>query len=105
MKVPRRFLPHTVTVEPQTGSGAYGDVFGPSVPLRCMADGTRRMVRDPQGGEVVSSLTLIAEPGQADAIPPGSRVTWHDGTTRVISSTDRDDGGLGAPQHTEVVCE
>lgn len=105
MRIPDQYLVHTVDVQPVTGSGAYGDTYGAVVPLRCFAEGTRRLVRNAQGAEVVSSLTLIAAPGQADAVPAGSLVTWRGSTTKVIGSTERDDGGLGAPQHTEVVCE
>lgn len=105
MRVPRSLLVHLVTVKPRTGSGAYGDTYGSSFPLQCFAEGTRRLVRASDGSEVVSSLTLVAAPGQAAKVPAGSQVTWNGATTTVIASTDRDSGGLGAPDHTEVVCE
>jgi hypothetical protein len=63
------------------------------------------MVRNPDGDEVVSSLTLYAGPGQAGTVPPGSLVVHAGDTTTVLSSFNRDSGGLGAPDHTEVVCE
>lgn len=105
MDIPGQYLVHVVDVEPLAGTGAYGEVYGPVVPLRCFAEGSRRMVRNPQGEVVVSSLTLICAPRQANAVPAGSRITWRGTTTTVIDATDRDDAGLGAPQHTEVVCE
>ena len=105
MKVPLRFLPHTVTVKPYRGTSSTGKVYGDPFPLRCMAQGRRRMVRASNGTETLSSLTLIAEHGKAELIPAGSQVEWRGDTTDVIDSVDHDDGGLGAPQHTEVVCE
>lgn len=105
MNIPPQLLVHSVTVEPLEGSGAYGDVYGAAFPLQCFAEGTRKLVRNPQGAQVVSSLQLYCAPGQAATVPPGSRVTWRTTTTKVIASTDRDDAGMGAPQHTEVVCE
>lgn len=105
MKLPRRYLPHTVTVEPLTGHSSVGKVYGPAFQLQCMAAGSRRVVRDTDGAEALSTLTLVAEAGQALLVPPGSRVTWGGTTTVVIGSTEHDDGDMGAPQHTEVVCE
>jgi len=105
VRIPARLLVHTVTVRPYLGRSSAGPVFGPAVPLKCMAQGKRRLVRNPQGAETLSSLTLYAAPGQAASIPPGSEVDWQGDTTTVIDATDHDDGGLGAPQHTEVACE
>jgi len=105
VRLPARYLVHTVSVEPCTGSGAYGNTYGPAFTLTCMAQGGTRVVKDPTGADVVASLTLYAAPGQAAAVPPQSRVTWQGTTTAVINSTDHDSGGLGAPDHTEVVCE
>ena len=105
MKIPDRFLVHTVTVRPYRGRSSTGPVFGPAFQLKCMAQGKRRLVRDGDGAETLSSLTLFCAPGQAAAVPPGSEVDWQGDTTAVLDATDHDDGGLGAPQHTEVVCE
>ena len=105
MRIPAQYLVHTVTVRPYAGRSSVGDVYGDPFPLACMAQGKRRLVRASDGGETLSSLTLIAAPGQSALVPPGSEVDWRDDTTKVIGSTDHDDGGLGAPQHTEVVCE
>lgn len=105
MKLPRRFLVHTVTVRPYLGNSSTGKVYGPAFTLQCMAQGRRRMVRNGQGAEVLSTLTLLAAPGQASSIPVGSQVDWQGDTTDVLTSTDMDSGGLGAPDHTEVTCE
>lgn len=105
MKLSRQFMPHTVTVRPFRGTSSTGKLYGTPFQLQCMAQGRRRMVRAASGTETLSSLTIICEHGQADLIPAGSQVLWRGDTTDVIDSVDHDDGNLGAPQHTEVVCE
>lgn len=105
MRVPANLLVHEVTVRPLTGRSSVGKVYGAPFQLQCMAQGSRRLVRDSDGAEQLSSLTLYAAPGQADQLPPGSEVDWRGDTTVVIASTDHDSGGLGAPDHTEVACE
>lgn len=105
MRIPDRFLVHTVTVRPYQGRSSTGPVYGDAFTLKCMAQGKRRLVRGSDGAETLSSLTLYCAPGQAGTIPPGSRVDWHGDTTNVLDATDHDSGGLGAPDHTEVVCE
>lgn len=105
MRIPNRFLVHRVTVRPYGGESSVGPILGAAFPLRCMAQGKRRLVRNSTGAEVLSTLTLITAPDQAATIPPGSEVDWRGDTTVVLAATDHDDGGLGAPQHTEVVCE
>lgn len=103
--IPPHLLVHSVTVEPYEGRSSSGPVYGASFPLSCMRQGGVRLVRDRDGTERVSSVTLYAAPGQADAIPTGSRITWDGNATTVLVSVDHDDGELGAPQHTEVACE
>lgn len=103
--IPRRFLVHTVTVRPLLGQSSTGNLYGPEFTLQCMAQGRRRMVRNSQGTEVLSTLTLYAAPGRASEVPVGSQVVWQGDTTDVLTSTDMDSGGLGAPDHTEVTCE
>lgn len=105
MRIPARFLVHLVTVTPYEGVTSTGPKYGAEFTLACMAQGQRRLVRDAEGTERVSSLTLYAAPGLADTIQPGSLVTWSGGTTTVMGATNHDSGGLGAPDHTEVVCE
>lgn len=105
MRIPRRFLVHTVTVRPYAGRSSTGPLYAPELQLQCMAQGKRRLVRDANGSERLSSLTLFASPGQADLVPPGSEVDWQGDTTTVLAATNHDGGGLGTPDHTEVVCE
>lgn len=103
--IPDEYLVHEVTVRPLTGRSSSGPVLGAAFTLDCLADGKRRLVRGPDGSQKLSSLTLYAAPGQASLVPAGSEVDWQGDTTTVIGSTDMDSGGLGAPDHTEVVCE
>jgi len=105
VRIPARFLVHTVTVRPYAGRSSSGPVFGAPFPLQCMAQGARRMVRGGDGTQNLSTLTLLAAPGQAATVPPGSEVDWQGDTTTVLSAIDHDSGGLGAPDHTEVACE
>lgn len=105
MRLPDYLMPHTVTVRPYAGRSSTGKVYGPPFPLRCMARGKRRMVRDASGTEVLSELTLYAALEAADTAPAGSIVTWRGDDTEVLASIPQDDGGMGAPQHTEVVCQ
>lgn len=105
MKLSKRYMPHTVTVRPMLGESSTGTVYGEPFQLQCMAQGRRRLVRAADGSESLSSLTLITEHSMADLIPPGSEVDWRDDTTTVLDTVLHDDGGMGAPQHTEVVCE
>jgi hypothetical protein len=105
VKLPTFLLVHSVQVKPYAGRSSTGDVYGETFTLQCMAQGQRRLVRDGDGAETLSTLTLYCAPDQASSIPPGSVVVWKGDTTVVIGATDHDDGGLGAPQHTEVVCE
>jgi len=105
VRIPTWALVHTVTVRPYLGESSVGPVYGAAFPLQCMAQGKRRMVRAGDGAETLSSLTLFTAPGKAATVPPGSEVDWQGDTTRVLDATDHDSGGLGAPDHTEVVCE
>lgn len=99
MRLPGRFMPHTVTVEPFVGDGAYGPVYGDPATVRCLIDDTRRMVRDTDGVEVVSETTLFAD---VDAnVPVQSKVTVRGRDTWVIATKVQDGGGLATPNHLE----
>lgn len=103
MRLPKRFLPHTVIVEPYLGDGAYGPQYGPEQTVRCFVDDTRKVVRDTDGAEVASETTVFTRP-DAD-IPEGSQIQVGGRTTRVIRTARRDGGGLPTPDHLEVTCE
>jgi hypothetical protein len=100
-QLPQALLRHVVTIEPKTGDGPFGPVLGPAATARVFVDDQRRMVRDANGTEVVSSSSIYAP--LATVCPPGSRVTLPGGRTAdVIVAKRRDGGGLATPDHLEV---
>ncbi|MFI6909656.1 hypothetical protein ACIBKY_50935 [Nonomuraea sp. NPDC050394] len=101
--LPAWLLRHQAVIEPYLGDSAYGPIYGPAVTVVCLADDERRMVRDAEGSEVVSELTLYLLPGTV--CPAGSRVSVNGRTTTVIGSYIRDGGGLPTPDHVEAVCQ
>lgn len=102
MLIPEWVFTHEAEFEPLEGEGAYGPIFGPPVTERCLVDDERKLVRNAEGSEVVSDLTIFLRAGAY--YPAGSRVTVSGRTTTVIASKNRDGGGLPTPDHTEVVC-
>ncbi|WP_282698207.1 hypothetical protein [Streptomyces sp. CC208A] len=101
LTIPVWTLIHVVQVEPYLGVGPSGPAYGPAGPVRCLLEEQTRLVRSPAGDEVVSSSTAYAMPGTV--APAKSRVTLPGGRrTVVIASYNRDGGGLGTPNHTEV---
>jgi hypothetical protein len=104
MDLPPEFLVHTVTVEPWTGSGAYGDVWGTPFGIACFVEDKRRLVRAADGSEVVSETTVYTNRGPE--IPNRSRVTLPSGRKPlVIVVSDHDGGDLPVPSHLEIACE
>lgn len=105
MEIPGFLLRHQVMVRPQIGEGAHGDVYGGEVPVKCFKDERRRLVRDTQGAEVVSEVTLYCRLAYADVFTTDAEVTLADGRkVYVMQAGRRDDSHLGAWQHLEVVC-
>ncbi|MFY7069585.1 hypothetical protein ACOQFV_27320 [Nocardiopsis changdeensis] len=92
-----------ITVEPYTGAGAHGPVYGPPVTVRALMEAGRRKVTRTEGDEVVSTTTLRVRLADADHFPAGSRVGLPDGTTPTVITTVRYDGRkLPVPSHLEV---
>ncbi|MER8233472.1 hypothetical protein [Streptomyces sp. NPDC094049] len=101
LTIPASMLIHLVTVEPYVGVGPSGPVYGPAVTVRCLKEDCTRLVRGPDGDEVVSSATFYALPGTV--APAKSRVRLPGGwRTTVIAFIDADGGHLGTPNHVEV---
>ena len=104
-EIPLVLLPHRVDVEPFLGAGGYDDAYGPKVAgIRCMRDGKVQLTSD---GQLVDAVTIYCRLRHAESLTPQSRVTWTDRagpvSARVEVVQPRDDGGLGAWQHLEVV--
>jgi hypothetical protein len=104
MDLPAELLQHTVQVEPWTGRGPYGDVWGASFDLTCFVEDKRRLVRAKDGSEVVSETTVYANRGPQ--VPARSRITLPSGRKPlVIVVSDHDGGDLPVPSHLEIACE
>ncbi|HEY3683467.1 MAG TPA: hypothetical protein VGL93_10530 [Streptosporangiaceae bacterium] len=102
-QLPRRMMPHHITVKPYLGEDARGPVYGPPVSVRCSLRSKRRMVRDQTGAEVVSEGLASAAPDAATVAVARSLVTLPDGReTSVLVCKPNDDGGAGAWQHTKI---
>lgn len=110
-EVPDGFLVHKATVQTYGGSGAYGDLYATPFTFPCLIDERRRLVRSLDGKEVISEATLIAKMAHLDRCTPKSVITLHTEResstawrqTTIINASLRDDGGMGAWQHLEIV--
>jgi hypothetical protein len=103
MRLPGFLKRHTVSVEPYTGTGAYGPQYGAAVSVKCFKDDVRRLVRMANGDEVTSAATLYSD--LSENVPLNSRVTLPGDpvTTYFVLALKRHDGaGLGTPDHLEV---
>lgn len=92
------FFVQAVTVETLTGSGGEGDVFAAPVTVPCFVEDERRLVRGPDGREVISETTLYA-PAGTTSLAPGSRVTLTSRVATIIAAAVLDGGALDLPDH------
>ena len=100
MPLPARLRTHTISVEPYTGSGAYGSTYGPAVSVTCRVEDVVRLVRAADGDEAVSSTTVYCD---ADVvIPVESRVTVNGRVTTVLAVANPSTGGRSRLDHLEV---
>lgn len=84
--IPAYMTPHTVIVEPLTGSGGMGPVYGPAVAdIPAMVQEGATLVRDANAAEVVSSARVHC--AWEVVAPPGSLVTLWSGTGKERKST------------------
>lgn len=101
--LPPFLLRHTAVIEPYQGAGPTGPVYGPPVTVKCFCDDQRRLVRNGDGTEVISSATVYCD--LATVAPAESRVTVNGKTSTVFTTYRRDGGGLPTPDHLEVVLQ
>lgn len=93
------FWVHTVTVRTVTGTGGMGTTYAAPAPVPCFVEEKRRLVRAPDGAQVVSEATVYA-PAGTTALSPGSLVALPSGrTATVITSSVLDGGDLDLPDH------
>jgi hypothetical protein len=83
MAIPGRLMHQTVAVEPYTGEGAHGPVYGPAAQVGCWIIDKTELVRNRDGREVVSRSRFLCRPGEI--VPEESRVTCSGRVTRVIA--------------------
>lgn len=97
-----------VAVERYTGTGPSGDIYAAATTELVMVDDKRRLVRAPDGSQVVSE-TSVAHPLTVTAIPPGSRVTlpatFGGRRTIVLATSVGDSGGRPTPNHVELALQ
>jgi hypothetical protein len=97
------FYVHTVTVEMYLGQNGYGeDQFAAPVDIIGWMDGTRRLVRDKDGQQIVSESLFCTYPVNAPLFVADSRVTYGGVAARVIRTNSLDSGALDLPDHVEV---
>lgn len=101
------FYVHTVTVEKSLGKSGYGvDLFDPPVTVQGFLDGTRHLVRNKDGDQVVSESTFYTYPSNGALFNPAARVTDSVGVvSRVIKTNVNDSGDLDLPDHVAVSLE
>jgi hypothetical protein len=95
----------TVTVTPYSGEGAYGPVYGDPVEVDCRVTYERKLVRNAEGDETVSEMTLYILPtvggtATVDLFQPESPVTHLGRQGRVIGVAPH--RGMGLPVLVEV---
>ena len=96
---------HTADVQRHAGNGAEGDTYDATVTERCFISDKRRLVLAATGEQAVSETTVLFPKATPD-IPVDSLITlpalFGGRTTRVLSVSRHDGGGLPTPDHLEV---
>lgn len=85
MKIRRSLLTDTVSVQTFLGTGAVGRVLADPVSVKVKADSTRRLVRDSDGAEVVSELTLSVHPEDEARFTPESKLVYNGRASTVLT--------------------
>lgn len=96
------FYVHTLTVQTLTGTGAMGDVYAAAVDVPGWFEDKRRLVRDKNGQEVVSSSTFSCDNAHLPKFTPDSKVTIDGRTAFVIGVANYTSGALDLPDHLEI---
>lgn len=87
-KLPRILTPHTVTLKPHEGEGAYGDVYGTSRELWSVkVEEGAKLIRDRNGAETVSSARVYIRPEHMP-VPLDSVVTLPSGREARVETVD-----------------
>lgn len=94
-------LYHSVTLERYAGDSAYGPTYEAPEELDCYFEINRRLIRDSNGDQVVSSAKMYIDAG-IDLPPPNSKVTFNGDEYIVMKSDPKNDLLAGGRNHTEV---
>ena len=97
-----RAMQETVAVETYSGENAYGPVLATSVNKTCNVIAKRRLVRNPDGEEVVSEFTLHVDPDDETAFTPDSTVTIASRASTVLAVSPKSYNGQTV--YVEVAC-
>ena len=84
--LPRRLLRDSISVQTYTGQSAYGPVYSTAATKLVKVSMIRQLVRDSDGAEVVSEMTIEAHPDDEAAFVPQSLVTYATRTATVLSA-------------------
>jgi hypothetical protein len=96
------FYVHTVSVQTYQGTGAQGDVFAAAVVVPGWLEDKRRIVRDKDGQEVVSSSQFSCDVTHLAKFTPDSKVALPNRTAFVIGVASYTSSALELPDHLEI---
>jgi len=100
--IPLRLLRDSVSVQTYTGHAAYGPVLATAVTVLCKVSMVRQLVRNSDGAEVVSEMTVYAHPDDEATFTPQSTVTFGSRVGTVLSVAAQ--GRPGETVLVKVVC-
>lgn len=98
----QNWMGSTVSVETYAGESGVGPVFAASVDVVCQVDPTIQMVRNANGEEVVSALTIHVADTDAAKFAPQSRLTVSGRKSTVLSNNGIEFSGQLV--YAQVVC-
>lgn len=101
MQIPEWALVHEVVVRRYLGASATGPLYAAAETVPCLIEEKRRLVRDDNGREVVSSTTFRCMPDIAE-MPVESEVDVFGRTTTILFAARQQADPLPTPDHWEV---
>ena len=101
MKLPKSAQPHTATIKPYLGEGAYGPVWGDTYEINCYFVHKKKITFDEEGNEITSPSQLHTS---ADIKPKKqSEVQVNGETTEVIAVNRYDNALTGNLSNVEIM--
>ncbi len=96
------FFTMTAKVETHEGAGPNGDLYATAVTKAGFLDDGTVLVDGTAGQVLVSQTKWYTALDDADAYPPGTRITVNGHVGYVARVNRRDASGFGGPSHLEV---